>query len=101
MRLKHHLKEYGMVYYENRFYSKNLEYWVLNETYEEGLDTFQLPASKWLVFQINSKNAKDIQELLSQFYDYFLPSCKFHLRNIPELEKYYENAMELWIPIES
>lgn len=101
MYLKYHLKEYGMVYYENRFYSNNLEYWVLNETYEKGFDTFQLPASKWLVFQIDSKKPKEIQELSRQFYDYFLPSCNFNVRNIPELEKYYENYMELWVPIEN
>lgn len=97
---KYHLWEYGMVYYEDRFHSENLEYWVLNETYEEGLDTFSLPASKWLVFKIDSKKAKDIQELSRQFYDYFLPSCKFNLRSIPELERYYEHYMELWVPIE-
>lgn len=101
MYTKYHLGEYGMVFYEKRFYSQNLEYWVLNETYEEGFESFHIPASKWLVFQIDSKNSRDIQELSLQFYDYFLPSCKFNLREIPEFEKYYEHSMELWIPIEN
>ena len=52
------------------------------------------------MFQIDSHKTTDIQELSHQFYHYFLPSCGFNIRNIPELERYYEHYMEFWVPIE-
>lgn len=93
--------EYGMVVYEHRFHSNNLEYWVLNKEKKGDMDPFVIPASKWLVFRIDSVDAKDIQELSYQFYRYFLPSCKFNLRDIPELEVYYDGYMEMLVPIEN
>lgn len=101
MKKKYGLGQYGMVVYEKRFHSDNYEYWVLNKEYQKGLDLYEIPASKWLVFRINSLEASDIQELSAQFYFHFLPSCRFNLRDIPEIEVYYDDYMEFLIPIES
>lgn len=98
---KHHLWQYGMVVYEDRFHSERLEYWVLNKEKQEGMERYEIPASKWLVFRVDTIKAKDIQELSHQFYEHFLPSCKFNLRNIPELECYYDGYMEMLVPIEN
>lgn len=98
---KYHLWEYGMVVYEKRFYSERLEYWVLNKENQEGMEPYEIPASKWLVFKSSSLNSKEIQELSHQFYEYFFPSCKFNLKEIPELECYYDDYMEFWVPIEN
>lgn len=100
MHQKYGLWEYGLVFYEDRFHSDHLEYWVLNHEKKEGLISYHIPKSKWLVFRIDSIKSFDIQELSHQFYFHFLPSCKFNLRNLPELEVYYDGYMEMLVPIE-
>lgn len=100
MKKNYHVFDYGMVVYENRFYSDNYEYWVLTKEERSDLERYVIPASKWLVFYLPSLKAKDIQKLADDFYYSFLPSSKFNLRPIPELEIYYKDYMEFLIPIE-
>lgn len=91
---------YGMVCYEKRFCSDNYEYWIL---YDKKIPEFKkvpFPKSKWLVFHIPSQEAEDIQKVSHQFYFEFLPSAKYHLRTLPELEFYYEDKTDFLIPIE-
>lgn len=100
MKRNYGVYEYGMVVYENRFSSDNYEYWVLTKNPRNDLDPYIIPASKWLVFSLPSVKAKDIQKLSHDFYFSFLPSSKFNLKPIPELEVYYDGYMEFLIPIE-
>lgn len=91
--------KYGMVSYkdESRFYCN--KYHVL---YDKKIDDFEkiiIPPSKWLLFHISSTNAKDIQEMTHKFYLDFLPSCKYNLREIPELEYYHDNVTDFLVPI--
>ncbi len=93
--------KFGMVVYENRAESDNYEYWVL---YDKKIDEFEkyiIPKSKWLIFNICSQEAKDIQEMSHKFYAKILPILKYNLRNIPEMEYYHDNITEFWIPIEN
>lgn len=91
---------YAMVLYEKRFSSSYLEYWCL---YKEPYDEFSridFPESKWLIFSLHSRNEKDIQNLIHEFYTYFFPKNKYKLRDLPELEVYLENeTMEFWVAI--
>lgn len=91
---------YAMVKYEHRFESSNLEYWCL---YKEPFRDFlkvDFPKSKWLIFTLNSRNPRDIQNLSYEFYMHFFPKNKYELRDLPELEVYLENdKMEFWVPI--
>ncbi len=95
--------DYGMTsYYGNRFECQNCKYWVLYERKIENKD-FQkivIPKSKWIVFRINSQETKDIQETTQKFYKEFLPSTKYKIREIPELEHYYDDITDFMIPIE-
>ena len=34
------------------------------------------------------------------FYEDFLPSCKYNLRDLPELEYYHDEVTDFLIPIE-
>ena len=94
--------DYGLVNYEDRFESDNYEYWVLwdKEINEDGFKCLVIPESKWLVFTINSTEAEEIQRVSYQFYYEFLTSCKFNLRDIPELEYYHDGITEFLVPIE-
>lgn len=100
MKRNYQVYQYGMVVYEKRFSSDNYEYWVLTDQKRNDLIEYIIPKSKWLVFRLSSLKAKDIQALSKDFYYSFLPSSKFNLRPIPELEVYYDDYMEFLIPIE-
>ena len=58
-----------------------------------------IPKSKWLKFRINSQNAKEIQEMSHKFYEEFLPSCKYNLKELPELEYYHDNITDFLVAI--
>ncbi len=100
MKRNYQVYQYGMVVYEKRFSSDNYEYWVLTDQKRNDLIEYIIPKSKWLVFRLSSLRSKDIQALSKDFYYSFLPSSKFNLRSIPELEVYYDDYMEFLIPIE-
>ena len=52
------------------------------------------------MFQISNNKAKDIQKASHEFYYEFLPSCKYNLRDIPELEHYHDGVTDFLVPIE-
>lgn len=92
--------EYGMVKYEDRFDSDDYEYWI---AYEKEISEFKkiiLPKSKWLRFKIDNQEPKDIQKVSTEFYKNFIPSTKFNLKSIPELEWYHDNITEFLVAIE-
>ena len=82
---------YAMVLYKERFKSSYLEYWCLYEKENEEFTKVDFPTSKWLIFSLNSREARDIQNLSHTFYNTFLPKNKYKLKNLPELEVYLEN----------
>ena len=55
-----------------------------------------------IIFSLNipNENPKDIQEISHRFCDEFVPSCKYNLREIPELEYYHDGMTEFMVPIE-
>lgn len=91
---------YGMVIYEDRFNSDNYEYWVLWDKPIKEFAKIVIPKSKWLMFQISNNKARDIQKASHEFYYEFLPSCKYNLRDIPELEHYHDGVTDFLVPIE-
>ena len=92
--------QYGLVEYidKERMYVKS--YWVLYNKNNKGLEKRIIPKSKWIVIRINSQGAKDIQNVSKVFYEDFLPSCKYNLRDLPELEYYHDEVTDFLIPIE-
>lgn len=92
--------DYGMVSYEDRVNSDKYEYWVLWKEKIDGFEAIHFPKTKWLSFTIFSQEAKDIQKNSDIFYEEFLPSCQFNLKDIPELEYYHDGITEFLIAIE-
>lgn len=95
------MPDYGMIVYQDRFNSGQYEYWVLWKNKYPGMTEVKFPKSRWLKFRINSQEAKDIQEMSDRFYLKFLPTCKYSLKDLPELEYYHsdENVTDFLIPI--
>ena len=91
--------KYGMIVYDDDIREQCSAYYILYDKKIESFEKIIIPASKWLVFRINSNNAKDIQEMSNKFYLEFLPSCKYNLREIPELEYYHDDVTDFLVPI--
>ena len=92
--------DYGMTVYEDRFKSDNFEYWTLYKKKIPEFTQYIIPKSRWLCFQIPSFEAHKIQDMTQKFYLSFLPSCKYNIRPIPELEYYHDDITEFLVPIE-
>ena len=84
---------------EEECHEKTNAYWVLYDKEITGLEKVVIPKSKWLLFRINSQEAKDIRDMSQQFYLDFLPSCKYNLSNLPELEYYHDDITDFLVPI--
>lgn len=91
--------DFGMVVYQNRFYSDDYEYWVLWKKKVANFQEWIIPKSKWLKFHISSDEAVDIQNMSDMFYYQFLATCNYNLREIPELEYYHDGVTEFLVPI--
>lgn len=92
--------EYGMVKYEDRFDSNDYEYWIAYEKEIPEFEKIVLPKSKWLRFKINNQEPEDIQKISTEFYRNFVPSSKYNLKPIPELEWYHNDITEFLVAIE-
>ena len=92
--------KYGLVDYtdKERMYVKS--YWVMYDKKYDNLEKRIIPKSKWIVIRVNSQEAQDIQNASEVFYEDFLPSCKYNLRDLPELEYYHDGITDFLIPID-
>lgn len=91
---------YGMIEYNTKEREYVKSYWILYNKKMEGLEKKIIPKSKWILIRINSQQAEDIQEASHIFYYEFLPSCKYNLRDLPEIEYYHDKITDFLIPIE-
>lgn len=91
--------KYGMITYDYKEREECKEYYVLYDVNVDGFEKIVIPASKWLVFRINSRDSRAIQDASDDFYLEFLPSCKYSLRELPELESYHDGVTDFLVPI--
>ena len=75
------------------------KYYCLFDKKINGFEHISIPKSKWLKFRINSQNAKEIQEMSHKFYEEFLPSCRYNLKELPELEYYHDDITDFLVAI--
>lgn len=90
--------EYGVVTYDDEHETSKMYYCMYNKEIKE-FEMINFPKSKWLRFRINNQEAKDIQDISQRFYKEFLPSCKYNLKEIPELEYYHDNITDFLVAI--
>ena len=90
-----------VTYTENEEYChmETNAYWVLYNKEINELERVVIPKSKWLLFRIDTQEAKDIRSMSQQFYLEFLPSCKYNLSPLPELEYYHDGITDFLVPI--
>lgn len=89
---------YGMITYD-LLHKESQRYYCLYDKKIEGFEQIKIPKSKWLKFRINSQNPKEIQEISHKFYGEFLPSVKYNLKELPELEYYHDGITDFLVAI--
>lgn len=89
---------YGMITYDAIREESQKYYCLYNKKIPE-YEHIKIPQSKWLRFRINSHESKDIQEMSHKFYKEFLPSCKYNLKELPELEYYHDGITDFLVAI--
>lgn len=92
--------DYGMVTYENELRESCNAYYVLYKKVIPEFEKVVIPQSKWLRFRINSYSSKEIHDLSQRFYKEFMMSCRYCLRDLPELEYYHDGITDFLIAIE-
>ena len=89
---------YGMITYDFER-EETQKYYCLYDKEIPEFEHIVIPESKWLKFRINSQQPQDIQEISNKFYEEFLPSVKYNLREIPELEYYHDGVTNFLVAI--
>lgn len=95
---------YGMTSYTDRFNDNKCKYWVLTDKKinQKEFEKIIIPKGKWIIIKIKTNESNEIQKITDRFYKEFLPSTKYKLKEIPELEHYNDDgSVELMIPIEN
>ena len=90
--------EYGMITYDVGS-EECQKYYCLYSKKIEGFEHIIIPKSKWLKFRINSQKPTEIQQLSHKFYSEFLPSAKYHLKELPRLEYYHDGVTDFLVAI--
>lgn len=89
---------YGMITYDE-IREETKKYYCLYDKEIPEFEQIKLPKSKWLKFKINNQDPIEIQEISQRFYKEFLPSSKYNLKEIPELEYYHDDITEFLVAI--
>ncbi|MFT4416414.1 GyrI-like domain-containing protein [Fredinandcohnia humi] len=90
--------------------SKSLDYWVaVNHDGDDvnGFETFEIPASKWAVFEVHGPMPHAMQNVWKQIFTEWFPSSGYEHAGMPEFELYPDEKpasdpnyySEVWIPI--
>ena len=95
---KYGIVDYGVITYDN-VREESQKYYCAYINKKENFEELEILKSKWLKFKINSQNPKDIQEVSQKFYKEFLPSCKYNLKTVPELEYYHDGITDFLVAI--
>ncbi|GIN87182.1 AraC family transcriptional regulator [Heyndrickxia sporothermodurans] len=99
----------GICVDKNETNAKQMEYWIAaaseNEA-PEGFESFEIPASKWAVFEVHGPMPDSMQKAWKQIFSEWFPSNGFEHAGTPELEVYSDEDpsspdlySEIWIPI--
>jgi AraC family transcriptional regulator len=64
-----------------------------------GYEVMKIPALTWVVFESKGPQPQAIQELWEKAYSEWFPSSYYTDAGGPEMEVYYQDKCELWIPV--
>lgn len=95
-------KNYGVINYAENWEALGIDYWAAVDVPFEGCLEITIPASKWIVFTINSLDFSLIPTISDNALFQYPQSEQYHIKYTLSLEVYYhkENYIEIWIPIQ-
>lgn len=80
--------------------SKKIKYYIAGKTYRKDFTYVEVPSATWACFKLDNKKQVDILKLYNTIYTKWLPSSEYtEILNYPQLELYYENSCEIYIPV--
>ena len=94
-------KYYGAVeYIDLDKEALTIKYYILGKKKRQDFEKITIPKAKWVIFKLNSKEQKDILELINTIYTKWLPSSEYNIiLPYPNLEIYYENYCEYCVAV--
>ncbi|WP_318503064.1 GyrI-like domain-containing protein [Bacillus sp. T3] len=84
-----------------------MDYWIATafrgDHVPNGFSSLEIPASKWVVFEVNGSIPEAITHTWKQIFSEWFPANGYQPASIPSLEVYvgaYPNpSCEIWVPI--
>lgn len=89
--------QYGISYFTN---DENYEYYVGSELNIKGLEKLVIKKGKYAVFNVHSRNQKDIVKIDNIIYEKWLPSTSHKIRDGYDYEFYIDDTCYIYIPLE-
>jgi AraC family transcriptional regulator len=64
-----------------------------------GFKTISIPESIWAVFKIETEKPGEVTDYYYRIYSEWLPSSGYERTDAPDMELYYKNYEEVWLPV--
>lgn len=92
---------FGIIEYDEFFPNpKTAKYHIASKRYFKNSSKFIIPESTWAVFNVKEINGEAMSNLGFYVYKNWIPYSGYNIKNIPEIEVYYKDHTEWWLPIE-
>ena len=92
---------FGIIEYDSLFPNpKTAKYHIASKRFFSNSTKLIIPESTWAVFNIEEINGEAMSKLGFYVYKNWIPYSGYNIRNIPEIEVYYKDHTEWWLPIE-
>ena len=92
---------FGIIEYDDLFPNpKTANYHIASKKHFVHSSELIIPESTWAVFNVKDISGEAMSNLGFYIYKNWIPYSGFNIRNIPEIEVYYKDHTEWWLPIE-
>lgn len=92
---------FGIIEYDNFFPSpQTAKYHIASQKCFFNSTKFTIPKSTWAIFNVKEISGEAMSNLSFYVYKNWIPYSGYNIKNIPEIEVYYKNYTEWWLPIE-
>jgi len=99
----------GVCVVDNEEQNEQMDYWIAtahNGEVPNGMDSYMIPASKWVIFEVHGAMPHAMQDTWKKIYSEWFPSNPYKPTGAAELEVYTNDNpaspdyySEIWIPI--
>ena len=92
---------FGIIEYDELFPTpKTAKYHIASKKPFVGGSKLIIPESTWAMFSVKEVSGDAMSNLSFYVYKNWIPYSGYNIRNIPEIEVYYKDHTEWWLPIE-